>query len=85
MVQTLAFGLPHGFEWLIILLVALLIFGPRLPRIMRGLGSSVREFRGGMEQGDPNEANAPSADTSSSESTNSAATNDSRGEERREA
>lgn len=52
MVHALAFGLPHGFEWLIILLVALLIFGPRLPRIMRGLGSSVREFRGGMEDGE---------------------------------
>ncbi|TVR46088.1 MAG: twin-arginine translocase TatA/TatE family subunit [Planctomycetota bacterium] len=49
MLSTLGFGLPGGYEWIIILVVALLIFGSRLPRIMRGLGSSVREFRDGME------------------------------------
>ena len=40
---VLAFGIS-GWEWLIILVVALLLFGRRLPDIMRGLGSSVKEF-----------------------------------------
>lgn len=40
-------GLP---ELLIILLVVLLIFGPRrLPEMAKGLGQSVREFRKGVK------------------------------------
>ncbi|MCX7929452.1 MAG: twin-arginine translocase TatA/TatE family subunit [Chlorobi bacterium] len=40
------FGLPGGMEWLVILLVALLIFGGRkIPELMRGLGSGIREFK----------------------------------------
>lgn len=50
MFSTLAFSMPGGIEWIVILLIALLIFGPRLPRIMRAMGSSVREFRGGMDE-----------------------------------
>ncbi|MDW8372099.1 MAG: twin-arginine translocase TatA/TatE family subunit [Planctomycetota bacterium] len=46
---ALGFGF-QGWEWLIILIVALLLFGRRLPEIMRGLGSSVREFKKGMEE-----------------------------------
>lgn len=44
-------NLPGGIEWVIIMVVALLIFGKRLPEIMRGMGSSVREFKRGMETG----------------------------------
>ena len=47
----LAFALPGGWEWLVILVVALLIFGARLPSLMRGLGGSVKEFKKGMEDG----------------------------------
>jgi sec-independent protein translocase protein TatA len=33
-------------EWLVILLVALLIFGGRkIPELMRGLGAGIREFK----------------------------------------
>ncbi|MCS7000038.1 MAG: twin-arginine translocase TatA/TatE family subunit [Bacteroidota bacterium] len=40
------FGLPGGMEWLVILLVALLIFGGRkIPELMRGLGAGIREFK----------------------------------------
>ncbi len=45
---VLGFGIG-SWEWLIILLVALLLFGRRLPDIMRGLGSSVKEFKKGMD------------------------------------
>ncbi len=37
-----------GWHIMIILFVALLLFGRRLPEIMRGLGSSVKEFKKGM-------------------------------------
>ncbi len=41
------FGLS-GWEWLIILVVLLLLFGQRLPSVMRSLGKSVTEFKKGM-------------------------------------
>lgn len=47
---SLAFGLST-MEIVIILVVALLLFGRRLPEIMRGMGSSVREFKKGMDEG----------------------------------
>lgn len=46
----LALGLPGGWEWLVILLVALLIFGSRLPSLMRSLGKSVSEFKKGLQE-----------------------------------
>ena len=49
--HILAFGMPAGFEWFIILVIALLIFGPKLPSVMRGLGGSLKEFKKGMEHG----------------------------------
>lgn len=55
----LAFGMPAGSEWLIILVIALLLFGRRLPEIMRGLGGSVREFKKGIDQGPAEEAKPP--------------------------
>ena len=40
-----AFGLPHGPEWLIILVLAILFFGAdKLPKLARGLGKSLGEF-----------------------------------------
>ncbi len=51
-----------GWHIMIILFVALLLFGRRLPEIMRGLGSSVKEFKKGMNTDDVTTA-APEAPT----------------------
>lgn len=47
-----AFGIPQGAEWLIILVVALLLFGHRLPGMARSLGSGIVEFKKGLRSGD---------------------------------
>lgn len=46
----LAFSFPGGSEWIIILIVALLVFGPRLPSVMRSLGRSINEFKKGLKE-----------------------------------
>jgi TatA/E family protein of Tat protein translocase len=46
-----AWGLPHGSEWLIILLLAVLFFGAdKLPKLARGLGKSLGEFKKAKEE-----------------------------------
>jgi sec-independent protein translocase protein TatA len=36
----------QGAEWIIILIIILIIFGPsKLPQLARGLGQAIREFR----------------------------------------
>ena len=40
---------PKGFEWVVILIVALLIFGPKsLPKLGKSLGKTVKHIREGM-------------------------------------
>ena len=43
--------MPKGFEWIVILIVALLIFGPKnLPKLGKALGSTVKNIREGMSE-----------------------------------
>jgi sec-independent protein translocase protein TatA len=37
---------PVGFEWIIILVIVLLVFGPsKLPQLAKGLGQARKEFK----------------------------------------
>ncbi|MCC6261108.1 MAG: twin-arginine translocase TatA/TatE family subunit [Anaerolineales bacterium] len=42
-------GLPRGSEWIIILLIVILVFGPgRIGKIAGELGRSIKSFREGL-------------------------------------
>jgi sec-independent protein translocase protein TatA len=43
------FGMPGPFEMLIVAGIALLLFGNRLPSVMRSLGRGVVEFKKGVQ------------------------------------
>ena len=48
------FALPlaiQGWEWIIIALVVLLLFGgKKIPELMRGLGKGIKSFKQGMKE-----------------------------------
>ena len=51
-------GNIRGWEWIVILVVILLLFGgKKIPELMRGLGKGVRSFKSGMNEIE-NEINA---------------------------
>ena len=41
----------HGWEWIIIALVVLLLFGgKKIPELMRGIGKGVKSFKQGLNE-----------------------------------
>lgn len=44
--SILAFGMPGGWELMVIILVIILLFGAKkIPELARGLGKGIREFK----------------------------------------
>lgn len=44
------FGLPRGAEWIVILLIVILLFGPgRIGKIAGELGRGIKSFREGLD------------------------------------
>jgi sec-independent protein translocase protein TatA len=62
------FGGLGGWEWLIILIIVIVLFGgSRLAGVGKALGQSIREFREGVSGG-KKDADDETADTATSES-----------------
>ncbi len=79
MPAILAFGFPGLPEMLIVALVVLLLFGSRLPSVMRSLGVGITEFRKGIkgeidEDGNQSIENQPESKIDTTQTTNSHST-----------
>ncbi len=46
-------GLPRGTEWIVILLIVILVFGPgRIGKVAGEIGKSITSFREGLSGGE---------------------------------
>lgn len=50
------FGAPGWLEASVLALIVLLLFGNRLPSVMRSLGQGITEFKKGINSGDTDSA-----------------------------
>jgi sec-independent protein translocase protein TatA len=56
-------GLPRGAEWIVILLIVLLLFGPgRIGKIAGELGRGIKAFREGINPDKPADEQPTDAD-----------------------
>jgi sec-independent protein translocase protein TatA len=50
--MILLLGMPSGWEWIVVLLAVLLLFGgAKLPQLAKALGQSKRAFKEGLDEG----------------------------------
>ena len=58
--------MPKGFEWIIILIIVIIIFGPKaLPKLGETLGTTVKNIRKGMSDDDEESEESDSKDSES--------------------
>ena len=49
--KTFLLSMPSGWEWIILLVLALLLFGgKKIPELMKGIGKGIRGFKDGMKE-----------------------------------
>jgi sec-independent protein translocase protein TatA len=58
-------GMPGGIELLIVAAVILLLFGHRLPSVMRSLGTGITQFKRGLTDTGEDLEDAAAGDTKS--------------------
>ena len=50
LLSVLLLSMPGGSEWIIILIIALLLFGgKKIPELMKGIGKGVKGFKDGLK------------------------------------
>jgi sec-independent protein translocase protein TatA len=53
-------GLPRGAEWIIILVIVILVFGPgRIGKLAGELGKSIKSFREGLASNEEEKTDNP--------------------------
>jgi len=58
--MSLLIGMPSGWEWIVVLIAVLLLFGgAKLPQLAKALGQSKRAFKEGLDEGSREELPAP--------------------------
>ena len=56
---TLLAWVPGGWEWILILLIIILLFGAKkLPDLARSIGQSIKEFKKGVKESESEEKTA---------------------------